>query len=177
MKSVTSAPHDPCYTRVGGSAEARTTMNLRTTHATFLLALLGTAAHGADVYRSTAADGTVSYSDRPQGADAQFVFSAATRPAPAPAARAPGAASEAAGAAPSGPEAPAAPTLPEGASAAALREQRQKNCEIARERQDRYTVSRRLFRTNAAGEREYLDDAAVAEARSKAAADVQDWCD
>ena len=151
-------------------------MNLRTTHATFLLALLGTAAHGADVYRSTAPDGTVSYSDRPQGADAQFVFSAATRPAaraPAPA----GAAPDAAGAAPSAPEAPAAPTLPEGASAAELREQRQKNCEIARERQERYTVSRRLFRTNAAGEREYLDDAAVAEARSKAAADVQDWCD
>ena len=151
-------------------------MNLRTTHATFLLALLGTAAHGADVYRSTAPDGTVSYSDRPQGADAQFVFSAATRPA----VRAPGATPDAAGpagAAPSAPEAPAAPTLPEGASAAELREQRQKNCEIAREREARYTVSRRLFRTNAAGEREYLDDAAVAEARSKAAADVQDWCD
>ncbi len=152
-------------------------MNLRTTHATFLLALLGTAAHGADVYRSTAPDGTVSYSDRPQGADAQFVFSAATRPAasapPAPRPmrptrprrrRAP-------------PRRPPTPTLPEGPSAAELREQRQKNCEIARERQERYTVSRRLFRTNAAGEREYLDDAAVAEARSKAAADVQDWCD
>jgi len=152
-------------------------MNLRTTHATFLLALLGTAAHGADVYRSTAPDGTVSYSDRPQGADAQFVFSAATRPTLAPAPRAPGPASDAAGAAPSAPEAPAAPTLPEGASAADLREQRQKNCEVAREREARYTVSRRLFRTNAAGEREYLDDAAVAEARSKAAADVQDWCD
>jgi hypothetical protein len=175
VKRVTSAPHDPCYTRVGGSAEAETTMNLRTTHATFLLALLGTAAHGADVYRSTAPDGTVSYSDRPQGADAQFVFSAATRPAPA--VRAPGAAPNAAGSAPSAPEAPAAPTLPEGASAAELREQRQKNCEVAREREARYTVSRRLFRTNAAGEREYLDDAAVAEARSKAAADVQDWCD
>jgi Domain of unknown function (DUF4124) len=153
-------------------------MNLRTTHATFLLALLGTAAYGADVYRSTAPDGTVSYSDRPQGADAQFVLSASTRPAPA--ARAPGPAPDAggqAGAAPSAPEAPAAPTLPGGASAAALREQRQNNCEIAREREARYTVSRRLFRTNAAGEREYLDDAAVAEARSKAAADVQDWCD
>jgi hypothetical protein len=34
-----------------------------------------------------------------------------------------------------------------------------------------------LFRTNAAGEREYLDDAAVADARAKAAADVKDWCD
>jgi hypothetical protein len=66
--------------------------------------------------------------------------------------------------------------LPEGPTAAELRQQRQKNCEIARERADRYTLSRRLFRTDSAGEREYLDEAAVAEARAKAAADVQDWC-
>ena len=125
-------PARPLLHSRGRIRRGRTTMNLRTTHATFLLALLGTAAHGADVYRSTAPDGTVSYSDRPQGADAQFVFSAATRPArrgPRP-----GAAPNAAGAAPSAPEAPAAPTLPEGASAAELREQRQKNCEVARER-------------------------------------------
>jgi hypothetical protein len=147
-------------------------MNLRIAHATLLLGLLGTAAHGADVYRSTAPDGTVSYSDRPQGADAQFVL--ATRRAAAPTA-APVAAAPT-GPAPTAPDAPASPTLPEGPSAAELREQRQKNCDIARERQERYTVSRRLFRTNAAGEREYLDDAAVAEAREKAAADVQDWC-
>ena len=149
-------------------------MNLRIAHATLLLGLLGTAAHGADVYRSTAPDGTVSFSDRPQGSDAQFVL--ATRPAAAATSAAPAPAAPAAGAAPTSPEAPAIPTLPEGPSAAELREQRQKNCDIARERQERYTVSRRLFRTNAAGEREYLDDAAVAEAREKAAADVQDWC-
>jgi hypothetical protein len=147
-------------------------MNLRIVPGTLLLALLGTAAHGADVYRTTAPDGTVSYSDRPQGADSEFVYSATPRgprtgPAPQPGQQA----------AATPPEAPAVPTLPEGPSAAELREQRQKNCEIARERADRYTLSRRLFRTNAAGEREYLDDAAVAEARAKAAADVQDWCD
>ena len=153
-------------------------MKQRLTHATLLLALLGAPAYGADVYRSTAPDGTVSYSDRPQGADAQFVL--ATRPGagtaatPAPAAAGRDAAATAPAAAP---EAPADPTLPDGPSADALREQRQKNCEIARERQERYSLSRRLFRTNAAGAREYLDDAAVAEARIKAAADVQDWCD
>ena len=87
----------------------------------------------ADVYRSTAPDGTVSYSDRPQGADAQFVFSAATRPRPR--ARAAGSrARRGAAQRRSAPEAPAVPTLPEGPSAAELREQRQKNCEIARER-------------------------------------------
>lgn len=148
-------------------------MKQRLTHATLLLALLGAPASGADVYRSTAPDGTISYSDRPQGADAQFVL--ATRPAdpaagPAPAASTPSAAATA-------PMAPADPALPDGPSANELREQRQKNCEIARERQERYSLSRRLFRTNAAGDREYLDDAAVADARTKAAADVQDWCD
>jgi hypothetical protein len=149
-------------------------MNQRTTYAPLLLALFGMAAYGADVYRSTAPDGTVSYSDRPQGADAQFVLvTGATARAPAPGSS-PAGASEAPGV----PEAaaPPAPLPDEGPTAAQLRQERQKNCEIARERQERYTLSRRLFRTNAAGEREYLDDAAVAEARAKATADVQDWC-
>jgi len=148
-------------------------MNLRIAHGTLLLALLGTAGHAADIYRSTAPDGTVSYSDRPQGADSQFVT--ATQPGTRAGAAAPGGQpANASSAAP--PEAPAIPTLPEGPSAAELREQREKNCQTARETQERYTLSRRLFRTNAAGEREYLDDAAVAEARAKATADVQDWC-
>jgi hypothetical protein len=139
-----------------------------------LLALLGVAAHAADVYRSVAPDGTVSYSDRPQGADAEFVFSAQSRAA-APATPAP--AGRAANSSQSAPQAPANPTLSGGASAEQLREQRQKNCEVARERLDRYALSRRLFRENAAGEREYLDEAAAAAARAKAAADVEDWCD
>jgi hypothetical protein len=151
-------------------------MNLRLTSAALTLALFGTVADGADIYRSTAPDGTISYSDRPQGANSQFVFSAAARAA-AHAPTAADARAAAADAPASAPEAPATPTLPEGPTAAELREQRQKNCETAREREERYTLSRRLFRTNAAGEREYLDDTAVAEARTKAAADVQDWCD
>lgn len=151
-------------------------MNLRIAHGTLLLTLVGTAAFGADIYRSTAPDGTVSYSDRPQGADSEFVYSATQR-VPRTVGAAPGSpAATAASAALAPPQAPQAPALAEGPSAAELRQQRQKNCEVAREVLDRYTVSRRLFRTNAVGEREYLDDAAVADARAKAAADVQDWC-
>jgi hypothetical protein len=149
-----------------------------TKYATVLLALLGTTAFGADVYRTTAPDGTVSYSDRPQGAGSQFVLATQGGPRAQPATPAPAASGNGSAAPAAPPEAAASPApLPEGPSATALREQRQKNCEIARERQERYSLSRRLFRTNAAGEREYLDDAAVAEARTKAAADVQDWCD
>ena len=148
-------------------------MKLRLAHGTLVLTLLGTAALGADIYRSTGPDGTVTYSDRPQSADAEVVASTAPRARVLDAAPAP----EAGDAADAPPEAVAAPApLPAGPTAAELLLQRQKNCEIARERMDRYTVSRRLFRTNADGEREYLDDSAVAEARAKAAADVQDWC-
>jgi hypothetical protein len=154
-------------------------MNLRVRLTTLLLALLGSTAYAADVYKSTAPDGTVIYSDRPEGADSQFVYSATPRSpraqqGAASAASRPATAGDAAA---SPPEAPGTPTLPDGRSSAELRAQRQKNCEIARETQQRYTLSRRLFRTNAVGEREYLDDAAVAEARAKAAADVKDWCD
>jgi hypothetical protein len=148
-------------------------MNLRARLSTLLLALLGTTAYAADVYKSTAPDGTVVYSDRPESADAQFVYSATPR---APRTQ-PGAAPTRPANADAPPQAPAVPTAAEGPTSAQLRAQRQKNCEIARETQQRYTLSRRLFRTNAVGEREYLDDAAVAEARAKAAADVKDWCD
>jgi hypothetical protein len=148
-------------------------MNLRVASTTLLLALLGTTAYAADVYKSTAPDGTVIYSDRPEGADSQFVYSASSRSARAQQ----GATSRPSTAAASPPQAPDIPTPSDGPSSAQLKAERQKNCEIARETQQRYTLSRRLFRTNAVGEREYLDDAAVAEARAKAAADVKDWCD
>jgi hypothetical protein len=152
-------------------------MNLRIAHGAVLLTLVGTVAFGADIYRSRAPDGTVSYSDRPQGADSEFVYSATPRVARTAGTGPSGSGATGANAAIPPPEAPQVPTVPEGPSATELRQQRQKNCETAREVLDRYTVSRRLFRTNAVGEREYLDDAAVAEARAKAAADVQDWCD
>jgi len=153
-------------------------MNHRVRLFTLLLASLGTTAHAADIYRTTAPDGTVTYSDRPEGADSQFVSSVAPRAPRAAAGGAQTPAPPANGTAAAGaPQAPEIPTLPDGPSSTKLRAERQKNCEIARETQERYTLSRRLFRTNAVGEREYLDDAAVAEARAKAAADVKDWCD
>ena len=152
-------------------------MNHRARLLTLLLASLGTTAYAADIYRTTAPDGTVTYSDRPEGADSQFVSSVATRAPRAAACGTQTPARPANGTAAAGaPQAAENPTLPDGPSSTKLRAERQKNCEIARETQERYTLSRRLFRTNAVGEREYLDDAAVAEARSKAAADVKVWC-
>jgi hypothetical protein len=154
-------------------------MNLRLASTTLLLALLGTTAYAADVYKSTAPDGTVIYSDRPEGSDSQYVYSATPRVPrgqqnAAPAAGRAASSGNAPAASP--PQAPDVPTVSGGPTAAQLKAERQKNCDAAKETQQRYTVSRRLFRTNAVGEREYLDDAAVAEARAKAAADVKDGC-
>jgi hypothetical protein len=149
---------------------------------TLLLALLGTAAYGADVYRTRAADGTITYSDRPEGDNSEFVVATTPRPAATTPAqqrtqqgqRPAGNAANAAAGPPQAATTP--PPLEAGPTAAELRAQRQKNCDTARERLERFTLSRRLYRTNAAGEREYLSDEATAEARSKAQADVQDWC-
>ena len=133
---------------------------MQTARCLVLLALLAAAAQGAEVYRSKAKDGSVIYSDRPENDNSEYVPTVQGPRAP-----------EAA------PEAAAAPApLPAGPTAAELREKRQKNCDIAKEREQRYEVSRRLFKTNAKGEREYLDDKAVAEAKAKAAQDVKDWC-
>ncbi len=146
-----------------------------------LLALLATAAQGAEVYRSKNSDGSVTYSDRPTNDNADVITVQSPHAGGAQAAAAqrtprPGA-QTAARPADSAPEAAAPPApLPPGPTAAELREKRQKNCDIAKERVDRYEASRRLFKTNAKGEREYLDDKAVAEAKAKAAQDVKDWC-
>jgi len=146
--------------------------------------LLAAAAQGAEVYRSKAKDGSVTYSDRPENESSEFVptvQSPRAAGAQASAAQrtqrpgAPGAAARPADS--SAPEAVAPPApLPPGPTAAELRERRQKNCDIAKEREQRYEASRRLFKTNDKGEREYLDDKAVAEAKAKAAQDVKDWC-
>lgn len=156
---------------------------MQTARYLLLLALLAAAAQGAEVYRSKAKDGSVTYSDRPENDSSEFVTmvqgprAAGAQTTAAQRAQRPGA--QGAGARPdsSAPEAAAAPApLPPGPTAAELREKRQKNCDIAKEREQRYEVSRRLFKTNDKGEREYLDDKAVAEAKAKAAQDVKDWC-
>lgn len=139
-----------------------------------LLALMSTALYGADVYRSTDANGVVSYSDRPQGSDAEFVFVATPRSARSTA-RAP--ASPEGGATPpdQAADAPAAGE-PVPQSEAERAETRAKNCATARDRVQAYAASSRLYRTAENGEREYLSSDEIDEARGRAAADVETWC-
>ena len=56
------------------------------------------------------------------------------------------------------------------------REQRQQLCNTYRERLQKFVESRRLYRVDEAGEREYLDEEQVTAARDDMQAKVQEYC-
>jgi hypothetical protein len=144
-----------------------------------LLALLATAAYGGQVYKSTDANGNVVFSDRPSEKSEPVNVAA-------PAAGKPGNpltprdAKAAAGATQAGngqPNAQAADQKKEKVQTQAEKDaERAKNCASARERKTRYDESHRLFKAGPNGDRVYLNDAEIDEARAKAAADVGTWC-
>ncbi len=128
------------------------------------------------VYRTVDKDGNVHYSDRPDGGETQQLTIRTPRrstAAPARTAAANAAASSQATAAPAE-QGPSEEQLAEQAARQAAR--RAENCEIARGRLERYAISHRLYRTLPNGEREYLSDAEIDEARARAEADVKEWC-
>ena len=127
----------------------------------------------AEVYRSIDSDGNVIYSDRPESANAVPIVirtaAAATRaptrqPSPPPSATT------------SDSQEPDEATI-ERAVAEQRAEDRAANCAAARARSDSYETSHRLYRTGADGEREYLTDAQITEARAAARAEIARWCD
>lgn len=133
-------------------------------------------AMAADVYRSVDENGTVVYSDRPDREGTERVFIATARPAPA--ARAPAASPSTQAQTPPAPgenETLHGEILQE-PSADELAQQRAQNCSIAQQRAEQYRVAHRLYRTLPDGEREYLTDAELDQARAKAEADVASWC-
>jgi hypothetical protein len=142
------------------------------------LAFVGSLAHGAEVYKSTDANGVPTFSDRPN-ANSQTVYVAtprAGRPGntimPRPAAPQGNTTPAQAGtraAATSGGDAPQQ-------TAAERTAERAKNCGLARERVEKYSISHRLYRDKGDGEREYLTDGEMDEAKARAAADVATWC-
>lgn len=134
------------------------------------LSLLALPVLAADVYRSVDEQGNVVYSDRPSEEGAVKLAIRTTRPAPASVQ-----ATETVAAQPV-PEVVDQATI-EAAERAQLAEDRAANCAIATERNERYSTSRRLYRVGADGERAYLNDAELTEARNQAQADVARWCD
>jgi hypothetical protein len=140
--------------------------------------MLGTVANGAEVYRSTDANGVPTYSDRPN-ANSVPIYVATQQPgrsgntvAPRPAAPPANA-----NAAPATQQAAAAREPGAQQTPAERAAERAKNCTIARERVEKYAVAHRLYRDAGNGQREYLTDGEIDEARARAAADVSTWCD
>jgi hypothetical protein len=147
------------------------------------LAFAATAAGAGEVYRSVAPDGTLIYSDVPEGPNAQPIYVAVPRPAsqPAPTSAVPGVTAATAlpgarGQSPAGASPQAAAQRPDAGKAEPTAEDRAKKCETARQRAESYSTAHRLYRTLPNGEREYLSDAQIDEAKAKAAADVETWC-
>ncbi len=143
-----------------------------------MLALVSTSLWAGEVYRSVGADGTVTYSDVPTGNNSQPVFILVPRPASGPRSTAasasptaPAAESNADGAAKDGSGA-----KPDAQAAKPDAKEKAKNCQNARDRAQRYSEAHRLYRTGANGEREYLTDAEIDEARAQAKANVDRWC-
>jgi transcription initiation factor TFIID subunit TAF12 len=133
----------------------------------FILLLAGAlGAHAADMYRSIAPDGTVVFSDRPQGKDSEVITvasAARTRTAlEAPSEPAPARDTET--------------TSGAATSAAELTEQIAKNCELARDNLDSLMISDRLYRVLENGERDFLSEEEITQARTQARAQVAQWC-
>lgn len=147
---------------------------MKTTRWALLLVFLGTAASGAEVYRSTDANGVPTFTDRPSG-NSEPIYVATPRPGRPGNTVAPRSAAPPANAVPQA--APAEEQPPAEQVAAERAAARVKNCGIARERADKFAVSHRLYREVANGEREYLSAQEMDEAKARAAADVATWCD
>ncbi len=148
----------------------RKTMIMFTTAA---LAFSGAALSG-DIYKWTDEDGNVHYEDRPTGDQVELV--AFTRSTDSSAVRASIDARHANEAARADKRSKRDETAQEAADAQLAADQRVKKCEDSRTRMETYLTSRRLYKEGEAGERVYLDDAQIMDARADAQEDIQKYC-
>jgi hypothetical protein len=120
------------------------------------LLLCGTAgAQTAPMYRTVAPDGTVTFSDLPLS-DQSEMISVLVR---ASASQSQSNADDA-----------------QANDAESLAAEMAENCTRAQEQERSIANSTRLYRVLPSGERQFLTDEEIAEARDKAAADVAQWC-
>jgi len=138
-----------------------------------ILMIFPLGAFAAEVYRTVDDNGLVAYSDRPSEAAERIVIDTIDPPAPV-ATRSAAEANEA-GETTSNPS-PLA-QVPREATPEEVAADRTRNCQIARERDAAFSVAHRLFRNLPNGDREYLSDAEIDEARTRAQSDVASWCD
>ncbi|HEY5623502.1 MAG TPA: DUF4124 domain-containing protein [Gammaproteobacteria bacterium] len=130
-----------------------------------ILIALTAGASAAEIYRYVDADGNVVYSDKPLGSNVETLIIDTSTPTPPPAAAQPQPATAQA----------AEPEQDPGPTAEEIETQRAENCQIARDRLERYNAARRIYR-GTIEEREYLTDEELVAIRAQAAADVDEWC-
>ena len=151
-------------------------MRYSTFTATLILSVaLASAATASEIYKWTDEDGNVHYTDTPVDGSSERlnIVSRSTdndRVQTQTQARLDrqSAAAEAAA------NAPAGPTQEE---LRAEKKERAEKCSMYRARLTKFTQSRRIYREDEYGEREYLDEAETQKTRDKAAEMVREYCD
>ena len=129
-----------------------------------------------EIYKWTDSDGNVHYEDRPIGEQVErlAVISSSTDDATVQASIDARREREAANAEARKQRAEKAQAA---ADAAAEKEQRKTLCEESRARMERYLAAHHLYNEDASGERVYLDDDQIMQAREKAQSEIVKYCD
>ena len=141
--------------------------------ATLAVAAIAGSALAGDIYRYTDAEGNVSYVDRPTGAPTEERVPISSKPTD-PAQVQARAQRRFSRGDDSGEMEEDPPTRAERAEA---ERQRTEKCQQYRAQLETYLTSRRLYRETGNGERQYLDDKEIQEARSQAEELVVEYCD
>ena len=132
------------------------------------------AALSGEIYKWTDEDGNVHYEDRPTGEEVELVaFTTSTDSSAVRASIDTRRANESARA---DQRSKRDEDAQEAAEAQLAADQRIRQCEESRARMETYLTSRRLYKQGDDGERVYLDDAQIMDARSEAQEDIQKYC-
>lgn len=140
--------------------------------------LVAGSAVASDIYRYTDEDGTVHYVDRPSGADTEQRLAIASKrsTASASSSRSSQPQTSAAAAPEASDEAEAAAKKKTRSEKIAEQKEREERCQSYRAKLETMVTSRRLYREGEGGERDYLSDAEIDEARAKAQSLVEENC-
>ena len=141
-----------------------------------MLVLIGASATAVgQIYKWTDEEGNVQYGDKPVGEDTERVAIQSRRTNPERVQSQVQARADAAAKA-AEEEAAAAPAGPTAEELQARLDERAKKCDTYRERLQRFVRSRRIYREDENGERVYMTEEEMQEAREKVEKQVQEYC-
>ena len=139
-------------------------------------ATFATGAFAGEIYKYTDEEGNVQYGDRPTGADGEERMAVVYTGTSSSSLGAQSKQRDSYMAAREERRAAQQEEAEAEAQAAVEREERASRCKDSRSRLETYLQANRLYREDASGEREYLDDAQIMEARQKAEESVKEHC-